>query len=114
MATGGDVIELRTTAPFDAAALESLPAVRAFRQRSPRSIRVVVDDAGIATPTVVSAVQAAGGDVVSAREYRLSFDEIFSELVERHRRESGSDEDPAERAARERLERERLEREAAG
>jgi len=47
-------------------------------------MRVAVDDAGVATPTVVAAVNRAGGSVVSAREYRLSFDEIFAELVERN------------------------------
>ena len=80
-ATGGDLIEVETAARFNASKLVSLPHVRSVSQQSPRTFRVTVDDAGTATPDVVSAVAAAGGEVVSAREYRLSFDEVFAELV---------------------------------
>ena len=44
---------------------------------------MVVDDAGPATPDVVDAIQARGGEVASAREDRLTFDEVFTALVER-------------------------------
>ena len=84
-ATGGDLIEVETAARFNASKLVSLPHVRSVSQQSPRTFRVTVDDAGTATPDVVSAVAAAGGEVVSAREYRLSFDEVFAELVARDR-----------------------------
>jgi ABC-2 type transport system ATP-binding protein len=85
-ATGGDIIEVETSAPFDPGVLERLPVVRTVHPVSPRSFTVVVDDAGTGTPVVVDAIGEAGGDVASARETRLSFDEIFAELVERNRR----------------------------
>jgi ABC-2 type transport system ATP-binding protein len=84
-ATGGDLVEVETAGRFSASKLASLPRVRGVSQRSPRNIRVTVDDAGAAVPDVVAAVAAAGGEVVSAREYRLSFDEVFAELVARER-----------------------------
>jgi ABC-2 type transport system ATP-binding protein len=81
MALGGDVIEIRTADQFDASILEHLEGVREIRQRTPREFRVIADDAGTATPRVVQAVQAAGGSVVASREYRPTFDEIFSKLI---------------------------------
>jgi ABC-2 type transport system ATP-binding protein len=84
-ATGGDVIEVETAGKFTASKLASMPRVRGVTQLGPRSFRVTVDNAGTATPEVVAAVAAAGGEVISAREYRLSFDEVFAELVARDR-----------------------------
>jgi hypothetical protein len=43
---------------------------------------VVVDDAGTATPDVVEAIRAQS-EVVSAREDRPTFDEVFAILVQR-------------------------------
>ena len=83
MALGGDVIEIRMASPFDAVYLEQLAGVREVRQRSPREFHVIADDSASATPRVVEAIQAAGGSVVSSREYRPSFDEVFSTLVTR-------------------------------
>lgn len=83
MALGGEVIEIRTAGPFDALYLEHLAGVREVRQRAPREFLVIADDAATATPRVVEAIQAAGGSVVSSREYLPSFDEIFSTLVGR-------------------------------
>ncbi len=85
-ATGGDVIEVETGRAFDGQTLTGVPLVRRVSQLTAHSFRVVVDDAGAATPTVVAAIDDAGGEVVSAREYRLTFDEVFTELVERNRR----------------------------
>lgn len=84
-ATGGDIIEIETAGTFDVAVLKQLPHVRAVDQHGPRTLRVTVDDAGAATPDLVTAVTEAGGDVLSAREYRLSFDEVFAALVGRQR-----------------------------
>jgi ABC-2 type transport system ATP-binding protein len=84
-ATGGDIIEVETASRFSASKLVSLPRVQGVSQQGPRNFRVTVDNAGTATPEVVAAVAAAGGVVVSAREYRLSFDEVFAELVARDR-----------------------------
>ena len=67
------------------------PGVREVTQDGPRHFRVVVDDAGSALPAVVERIRPAGVEVESAREQRLSFDEIFAILVARHRAETGED-----------------------
>jgi ABC-2 type transport system ATP-binding protein len=85
MAVGGDVIEIETAAPFDAATLRSLPIVRDVDQLDTSHLRVVVDDASTALPDVVEAVGAAGAEVRSASETRPSFDTVFATLVERQR-----------------------------
>jgi len=85
-AMGGDVIEVETTDPFDGEVLRKLPEVRDVRKQGPRTFQVVVDEAGVATPAVVEAINEAGGDVAAAREVRPSFDEVFAELVERDAR----------------------------
>jgi ABC-2 type transport system ATP-binding protein len=82
-ATGGDVIEVETTDMFDGSKLESLPGVVAIRQLDGRRLRVTVDHAATKLPAVVDAIGEAGGDVASAREVRLTFDEVFAELVAR-------------------------------
>jgi ABC-2 type transport system ATP-binding protein len=99
-AMGGDIIEVQTSEMFDAAALSSLPIVRETRQLGPRHLRVAVDDAGIAIPDVVAAIETQGGEVISAREERPSFDEVFARLVERHRGEGDRDPDGKAQAAR--------------
>jgi len=83
MALGGDVIEIRTAGAFDADYLDHLAGVREIRQRAPREFLVIADDGPTVSPRVVEAIQAAGGSVVSSREYVPSFDEIFSTLVAR-------------------------------
>jgi ABC-2 type transport system ATP-binding protein len=82
-ATGGDVIEIETTGLFDGSALEALEGVVAIRQLDAHRFRVIVDDAARMLPAVVDAVGEAGGDVASANEVRLTFDEVFAELVAR-------------------------------
>ena len=74
---------------FDANDLVGDDGIREVRQDGPRHFRVVVDHAGEALPAVVERIRIAGVEVASAREYRLSFDEIFGVLVGRHN-------DPAE------------------
>jgi hypothetical protein len=96
-ATNGDLLDIETETMFDVSALTEMPFVREVRQLGPRHFRVVVDDAGSALPVVVDRIQAGGVEVDSAREQRLSFDEIFGILVARHRAETGdeaSDEAP--------------------
>jgi ABC-2 type transport system ATP-binding protein len=86
MAVGGDVVEVETLATFDGSTLEGHEAVRQIRQTGPRSFLAIVDDAGTATPMIVDAVADAGGEVGAAREARPTFDEVFTELVERNAR----------------------------
>jgi ABC-2 type transport system ATP-binding protein len=95
-ATGGDVIEVETARPFDGQVLAGTPLVRSVNQLTAHTFRVVVDEVGAATPSVVAAIDEAGGEVVTAREYRLTFDEVFTELVERNRRRLQEGEDTIE------------------
>jgi ABC-2 type transport system ATP-binding protein len=83
MALGGDVIEIRTAAAYDAVTLEDVPGVREVRQRGPREFLVVADDAATVSPRVAEAMLSAGVGVASSTEYRPTFDEVFSELVAR-------------------------------
>jgi hypothetical protein len=82
-ALGGDVVEVETAALFDSEQIFRLPFVRGVRQDGPRRLSVIVDDAATAIPDVVQAIDAHGGEVVSAREVRPSFDDVFAALVER-------------------------------
>lgn len=93
-AIGGDVLEIETTSPVDPAVLATLPMVRAVDQRSSGHLLVTVDDAGVASPAILAAVERAGSHVASSREYHPSFDDVFSTLVARHREQL-----TAERAA---------------
>ena len=93
-ALGGHAIEVETQRAFDGAELADEQAVRRIQQTGPRTFVAIVDDAGTATPAVVEAVAAHGGDVQSAREYRPSFDEVFAALLsgEAVRQTAGTDE----------------------
>jgi ABC-2 type transport system ATP-binding protein len=81
--SGGDTIEVETSEMVDGSMFESLPSVIAVHQIGPRELRVTVEDAATGIPTVVDAIGEAGIEVTSARELRLSFDEVFAELVAR-------------------------------
>jgi hypothetical protein len=83
-ATLGDLLDIETTTMFDGSALTSTPGVVDVRQDGPRHLRVVVDDAGTALPAVVEAIKSSGTEVESAREVRLSFDDVFAILVKQH------------------------------
>ena len=95
-AIGGDEVEVTTDGPFDIEVLERLPSVRSVRQTGAREFRVVVDDAGTATPEIVDAVTGAGGTVGTVRESRPSFEEVFTRLVEAEAPGSRAAETPAE------------------
>ncbi len=88
-ATGGDVIAIETTRPFDAQRLRDVEPVRRVVQQGPRTFRVTVDDAGTGTPAVMEAITADGTEVASSREYRLTFDEVFGALVAADRARRG-------------------------
>jgi ABC-2 type transport system ATP-binding protein len=81
--SGGDTIEVETSKMVDGSSFESLPGVIAVHQIGPRELRVTVEDAATGIPTVVDAIGESGVEVTSARELRLSFDEVFAELVAR-------------------------------
>jgi ABC-2 type transport system ATP-binding protein len=96
MATGGDVLEIETSAAVDPAVLAALPMVRAVDQRTGRRFFITVDEAGPASPAITTAIEEAGAAVASSREYRPSFDDVFAALVGRDRRERGAGEPGAE------------------
>ena len=83
-ATRGDLLDIETGTMFDGSTLHGTPGVVDVRQDGPRHLRVVVDDAGTALPVVVDAIKSGGTDVESAREVRLSFDDVFAFLVKQH------------------------------
>jgi ABC-2 type transport system ATP-binding protein len=82
-AFGGQVLEVATERPFDAADLEIAAPIDDVRQPGLRSLLVTTKDAATATPVVMDAVERAGGAVVSIEEHRSSFDEVFAELIRR-------------------------------
>jgi ABC-2 type transport system ATP-binding protein len=84
LATDGDLLDIETAAMYDGSVLSAMDGVRAVTQDGPRHLRVVVADAGSSLPAVVERIRASGVEVVSAREQRLSFDEIFAILVSRN------------------------------
>ena len=89
IALGGDVIQVETQAPFDVRRLARVEGVAELRQQGPRELLVVAQDAGAVTPRVMEAIGAIGGEVVTSREYRPSFDEVFAVLVARHEQAMG-------------------------
>jgi ABC-2 type transport system ATP-binding protein len=92
-ATGGDIIEVETDGRFDESKLVSLQGVLSVRRLDPLRLRVTVDNAATMLPAVVDAIGEAGGDVVAANEVRLTFDEVFAELVARADGDDGDDGD---------------------
>jgi ABC-2 type transport system ATP-binding protein len=84
-AVGGELVDVVVGDGIDPEVIESIPVVRGVRRLDDHTFRVTVDDASTATPAIVDAVTAAGGDVRSTAEARPSFDEVFAVLVERHR-----------------------------
>jgi len=80
-AIGGEVIEVETSRVVDAAALRGLEGITRVQQPGPRKLLIYAEDAGGATPRVLEALSANGAEVVSSREYRPSFDEVFARLL---------------------------------
>lgn len=82
-ALGGEVIEIETARAVDASTLCTVQGVKDARQRGPRNVLVVAEDAGVATPRVLQTLTGQGVEVVSSHEYHPTFDEVFTELVAR-------------------------------
>jgi ABC-2 type transport system ATP-binding protein len=83
MALGGELIEIGTSAPFDVRSLPAAEGIVNVRQLGPTQLLVIAHDAGVASPRVAAAINAAGGHVDYSREYRPTFDEVFAALVTR-------------------------------
>ena len=95
MAYGGDVFEVSTHAPFDARALPPIEGVRSVRQDGPSTVVVVASDVGLATPLINDAIEKAGATVEYSREYRPTFDEVFTALVTAHLERQTGQQPPA-------------------
>ncbi|HEX2142605.1 MAG TPA: ABC transporter ATP-binding protein [Candidatus Limnocylindria bacterium] len=84
---GGDVLEIDTDRAVDPEVVAPVREVMEVRQPAPRRLIVVVPDAGTATPRLMDALQQRGISVVAIEEYQPTFDEVFTDLVNRRRRE---------------------------
>src|SRR6185503_19647670 len=93
-ALGGEVVEVTMERLFDVSALRRPAGVRGVRQTGPRTFQLIVDDAGTATPDTIQAMSEAGTDVEAVREYRPTFEEVFTALVERSRSNEAAPEAP--------------------
>jgi ABC-2 type transport system ATP-binding protein len=84
-AYGGDMVDFRTTQPFEfqsEAMLRSLSFVRAKTVRTgPNSMRIIVDQASTATPELMGWAQQQNIQVQAVEEYMPSFEDVFVELV---------------------------------
>ena len=84
-AYGGDMIDFRTSQPFDFMAeglLRSLPFVKPKTSRtSLNSMRIIVDHANTATPELMGWAQQQNIQVQAVEEYVPSFEDVFVELV---------------------------------
>ena len=84
-ALGGEVVEVTMRGLYDAATLREAPGVLGVHQTGPRTLRLIVDNAGTATLDAVAAVVESGAEVEAVRELRPTFEEVFTALVERSR-----------------------------
>ena len=84
-ALGGEVVEVTMHDLFDASTLHGGAGVHSVRQTGPKSFQMVVDNAGTATPDAIQAMAEAGVEVESIREFRPSFEDVFTALVVRDR-----------------------------
>jgi ABC-2 type transport system ATP-binding protein len=97
---GGDVLEIDTDRAVDPEALAPVSEVMQVRQPAPRRLIVVVPEAGTATPRLMDVLQQRGVSVVAIEEYQPTFDEVFTDLVQRRRQErDGSEPEAATDAA---------------
>jgi len=84
-AYGGDMVDFRTTQPFDfqaEAMLRSLSFVRAKTVRTgSNSMRIIVDLASTATPELMGWAQQQNIQVHAMEVYMPSFEDVFVELV---------------------------------
>jgi ABC-2 type transport system ATP-binding protein len=92
-ALGGEILQLEVDRPFDARMLRTVEGVVGVRQHDSNSFDVVADDVGTATPRVLAAIAETNVEVLSSREYRPYFDEVFAAVVEADMRNAPDDTD---------------------
>lgn len=85
-AFGGDVVDLVLDRPLPHAVemIEAAPGVRAVEVVPSGALRVTVDDAEQAIPTLLDALERAGGEARTVAQYRPTFDEVFIRLIEQY------------------------------
>jgi ABC-2 type transport system ATP-binding protein len=95
-AYGGEIVEVETSGIIDASRLAESEHVHDVIQVGPRTLHLTTADAATATPTIMEAIEQAGGSVAAIREYRPTFDDVFAKLVSQARAErpSGDSVDP--------------------
>jgi ABC-2 type transport system ATP-binding protein len=82
-AVGGEIVELETARPLEAAVVASLPEARSVSAIDARRVRITVDSAGTAIPAIMEELGRHDVDVTETTEYRPSFDEVFVALIEK-------------------------------
>ena len=80
-AFGGDVLRVHTERTVEPQMLADVAHLTMVRQDSPRSLTVVTDDAGTASPAIMEALRRQGVGVASVEEYQPSYDDAFAVLV---------------------------------
>jgi ABC-2 type transport system ATP-binding protein len=83
-ALGGDLIEIETTRAVDADLLSGVPGVKEVRQRGPRTLLAVVEEASTVHPRLLEEVRRNNLEVASSTKYHPTYDEVFAELVSSH------------------------------
>lgn len=85
-AYGGDIVILKTTEPLDYAKqrlLAEQPPVKRVIRDGENSVRMVVDDASTAVPTLLEWCRQEDIPVESIEEIQPPFEEVFIELVQK-------------------------------
>ncbi len=98
MALGGDVIDV-AAAGLTPGAVQSLTLLDIVREVQPISrgeMRVFVNEAGSAIPTLLESLNSSGCSVKRIEEYRPSFDDVFIELMKRDAQARGESDEPFE------------------
>jgi ABC-2 type transport system ATP-binding protein len=85
-AMGGEIVEIEADGigRADIQALQQLTNVRFMRWTDQGVLRLVVDEAATATPTIIQELQERGVNVTAVQPYEASFDEVFMKIVGSH------------------------------
>ena len=85
----GEVVDIELSRPVEAAEVEQLAQLEGVLSRpealSPRTWRVVVENADAAIDRLDAALERLQLPVIEAREHVVDFDEAFVRVIERHR-----------------------------
>jgi ABC-2 type transport system ATP-binding protein len=84
-AFGGEVLEVTTERAVDGEMLARVPGITGVRQPTARQLFVTTEDAASTTPRIIEALREAGIAVLGVEEHQPTFDEVFTQLVERRR-----------------------------